>query len=126
MRHAMMILELHHVQLAMPEGREAEARDFYVGLLGLTEMEKPEELRSRGGAWFEAGGVRIHLGVETPFSPAKKAHPAFRVLSLERTLAVLEARDVRFRKDIDLPGIKRVYVNDPFGNRIELLETDTC
>ena len=118
-----MILELHQVQLAMPEGREAEARDFYTGTLGLTEMEKPEELRSRGGAWFEAGGVRIHLGVETPFSAAKKAHPALRVLSLERTLAVLEAHDVQFSKDIDLPGIRQVYVNDPFGNRIELLET---
>ena len=79
--YAVMILELHHVQLAMPEGREAEARDFYIGTLGLTEIEKPEELRSRGGAWFEAGGVRIHLGVEKPFSAAKKAHPALRVLS---------------------------------------------
>lgn len=117
-----MILELHHVQLAMPEGEEQAARDFYVSVLGLQEVEKPEALRSRGGVWFELGETRVHLGVETPFIPAKKAHPAFRVKSLDEAIAVLKSYDVEFRPDIGLPGIKRIYVNDPFGNRIELLE----
>lgn len=117
-----MILELHHIQLAMPEGREQDAREFYGNVLGLREVDKPEELRSRGGAWFEGGSIRVHLGVESPFAPAKKAHPAFRVESLERAVAALRSNGLEFRPDIDLPGIKRIYVNDPFGNRIELLE----
>lgn len=117
-----MILELHHIQLAMPEGREEEARAFYGGVLALREVGKPEELRARGGAWFESGTVKVHLGVETPFSPAKKAHPAFRVENLEQAIAVLRLNGLAFRPDIDLPGIRRIYVEDPFGNRIELLE----
>ncbi len=117
-----MILELHHVQLAMPEGREGDARRFYVDVLGLTEVDKPGELRSRGGAWFERGNVRIHLGVETPFSAARKAHPALRVQSLERAIAVLDDHAVPFRRDVDVPGIRRINVDDPFGNRLELLE----
>jgi len=117
-----MILELHHIQLAMPEGREEEARAFYGGVLGLREVDKPEALRSRGGAWFESGTIKVHLGVETPFSPARKAHPAFRVEKLEQTIATLRLNGLAVRPDVDLPGIKRIYVDDPFGNRIELLE----
>lgn len=117
-----MILELHHIQLAMPEGREQDARSFYGGVLGLREVDKPEELRSRGGVWFESGRIGLHLGVETPFSPAKKAHPAFRVDNLARAMAVLQANGLAFRPDVDLPGIKRIYIDDPFGNRIELVE----
>lgn len=117
-----MIVELHHIQLAMPEGREQEARAFYGGVLGLRETDKPEELRARGGVWFESGTIRVHLGVETPFSPARKAHPAFRVKSLDQTIATLRQNGLAVRPDVDLPGIRRVYVDDPFGNRIELLE----
>jgi len=117
-----MILELHHIQLAMPEGEEQAARDFYCGILGLREVEKPEALRSRGGAWFESGSIRVHIGVETPFAPARKAHPAFRVEKLDRAIAALQSSHLEYRSDIDLPGIKRIYVDDPFGNRIELLE----
>lgn len=117
-----MILDLHHIQLAMPEGREQDAREFYRDVLGLREVDKPEALRSRGGAWFESDVVRVHLGVETPFVPARKAHPAFRVENLERAMAALQSKGLAFRADIDLPGIKRIYVDDPFGNRIELLE----
>lgn len=118
-----MILELHHIQLAMPEGEEARARHFYGHVLGLSEVEKPQELRARGGAWFEAGSVRVHLGVERPFSAAKKAHPALRVHSLDQAIEILKQHEVEYTKDIDLPGMRRIYVNDPFGNRIELLET---
>lgn len=117
-----MILALHHLQLAMPKGGEAQARGFYAETLGLTEVEKPEPLRARGGVWFESGSVRLHLGVETPFLPAKKAHPAFQVSSLAVAVAALDAAGLPWRPDIDLPGLKRLYTEDPFGNRIELLE----
>jgi catechol 2,3-dioxygenase-like lactoylglutathione lyase family enzyme len=117
-----MILDLHHVQLAMPEGGEELARTFYSGILSLQEVEKPAQLRMRGGAWFESGYVRVHLGVEKPFTAAQKAHPAFRVSSLEDTILLLVAQGIEIRRDIDLPDMKRVYVSDPFGNRIELLE----
>ena len=119
-----MIAALHHVQLAMPEGREAEARAFYEGLLGLAEVEKPAVLAGRGGAWFEAGTVRVHLGVETPFAPALKAHPAFEVPDLDAVRARLEGAGVRCTADERLPGFRRFYAADPFGNRIELLAAD--
>lgn len=120
-----MIEELHHIQIAMPIGKEDDARDFYSGVLGFSEVEKPNELRGRGGVWFQSQNVRLHLGVEELFVPAKKAHPGFRVGSLENAVARLEAAGVEFRTDIDLPDIKRVYVSDPFANRIELLEVNT-
>jgi catechol 2,3-dioxygenase-like lactoylglutathione lyase family enzyme len=117
-----MILELHHLQIAMPKGGEAAAREFYGTVLGLQEVEKPEVLRGRGGLWFEAGAVRIHLGIEEPFVAAKKAHPGLRVASLAEAEAWLQARAVPFRRDQDLPDMRRVHVEDPFGNRLELLE----
>ncbi|WP_299908137.1 VOC family protein [uncultured Paracoccus sp.] len=116
------IRDLHHVQLAMPAGGEDLARDFYAGVLGLTEVPKPEALQGRGGVWFETGAVRLHLGVEQPFAPARKAHPALRVSSLDEAKAALQAQGLEFRSEIDPPGINRIYVDDPFGNRIELLE----
>lgn len=117
-----MIEELHHIQIAMPKGREGDARKFYCGVLGFSEVEKPNALRGRGGVWFQCQNVRFHLGVEEPFVPALKAHPGFRVNSLETTVAHLKAAGVDVRTDIDLPDIKRIYISDPFGNRIELLE----
>jgi catechol 2,3-dioxygenase-like lactoylglutathione lyase family enzyme len=117
-----MILALHHVQLAMPTGAEEEARAFYIDALGFAEAEKPAVLQGRGGVWFVCEGAEVHLGVEEPFSPAKKAHPAFQVASLDRAIAHLQALHVDYRHDVDLPTIRRVYVDDPFGNRIELLE----
>lgn len=120
-----MIEALHHVQLAMPEGREAEARAFYAGVLGLTEVPKPAALRGRGGAWFERGAVRVHLGVERPFLPARKAHPAFAVGDLGAARARLEAAGVRCAAEERLPGLRRLYVADPFGNRIEIVDART-
>ncbi|RLJ60279.1 catechol 2,3-dioxygenase-like lactoylglutathione lyase family enzyme [Litoreibacter meonggei] len=117
-----MIEGLHHIQLAMPTGCEDEAREFYCGVLHFTETPKPEMLLGRGGVWFEAGQVRVHLGVETPFTPAKKAHPGFQVASLDAVIQHLKTHGIEPRTDTDLPDIRRVYVNDPFGNRIELLE----
>ena len=117
------ILEIEHVQLAMPAGREAEARAFYFGLLGLPEVAKPSALAKRGGAWFETGTVKIHLGVEVDFRPARKAHPALLVRELRPLVERLRAAGVDVVED-PLDGYLRVYVSDPFGNRIELMERE--
>ena len=117
-----MVEALHHIQLAMPTGGEDAARAFYCGILHFTEVPKPKALQGRGGVWFEAGQVRLHLGVEIPFTPAKKAHPGFQVASLAAITQHLQVHSVETRTNKDLPDIKRVYVSDPFGNRIELLE----
>jgi catechol 2,3-dioxygenase-like lactoylglutathione lyase family enzyme len=119
----MKILSIDHVQLAMPAEKEETARGFYVELLGFTEVPKPPELAKRGGAWFQSGNVQLHLGVETDFRPARKAHPAFLVDQLESLLAA--ARDAGYEIDTSQPpleGYQRAHIFDPFGNRIELME----
>ena len=121
----MELILLHHIQLAMPEGGEEQARIFYKGVLGISEVEKPEHLRSRGGVWFEVGDIRVHLGVEKNFVPAKKAHPAFLVKSLNNLVNKLVNAGFPVVRDQPLEGYDRVYVDDPFGNRIELLQ-DLC
>jgi catechol 2,3-dioxygenase-like lactoylglutathione lyase family enzyme len=113
---------LDHVQLAMPAGKETLAREFYSGLLGLAEVRKPANLAKRGGAWFESGTLRVHLGVEADFRPAKKAHPAFLVQHLASLVQHLQRAGVAVATDEPLDGFSRIYVSDPFGNRIELLE----
>jgi catechol 2,3-dioxygenase-like lactoylglutathione lyase family enzyme len=118
----MKITALDHIQLAMPAGREAEARDFYEGVLGIPEVQKPPNLVKRGGCWFERGMVKIHLGIETDFRPARKAHPALLVEDLQALRSTMEAAGFLCRTDEPLAGYDRVYVDDPFGNRIELLE----
>jgi len=119
----MTLLRLDHVQLAMPEGREAEARRFYAGVFGLREVAKPSELAARGGAWFEGGeGLRLHLGVERDFRPARKAHPAFVVRGLPGLAARLRAAGFATMEDVPIEGCDRLFTHDPFGNRIELLE----
>jgi catechol 2,3-dioxygenase-like lactoylglutathione lyase family enzyme len=115
------ITALDHVQLAMPPGREAEAEAFYCGILGLEVRPKPEPLASRGGRWFAHGSVQVHLGVEEDFRPARKAHPALRVDRLDELIERLEEAAVSWRRDSDLPGVQRIYADDPFGNRIELI-----
>ena len=119
----MPIVGLDHVQLAMPPGREDDARRFYAGLLGIPEVPKPEPLASRGGAWFELGSVKLHLGIEADFRPAKKAHPALVVRDLRSLVARLRDVGVEVVDDAQL-GYFRVFVADPFGNRIELMEPD--
>jgi catechol 2,3-dioxygenase-like lactoylglutathione lyase family enzyme len=119
----MSILKIDHVQLAMPAGQEDRARGFYVGLLGIPEVAKPAILASRGGVWFENEGVKVHLGVDVNFVPARKAHPALLVRGLGELVRRLRAAGVEVIDDELLPGYDRVYVADPFGNRLELMET---
>lgn len=106
----------------MPAGQEASARGFYAGLLGIPEQPKPAHLAARGGCWFESSTVRIHLGVDADFRPARKAHPALLVDDLRSLVARLAMAGVPVVDDEPLPGYDRVYVDDPFGNRIELME----
>jgi catechol 2,3-dioxygenase-like lactoylglutathione lyase family enzyme len=116
-----LLSALDHVQLAMPAGGEEAARGFYGALLGLTEVPKPPLLAARGGVWFESGPVRLHLGVEAEFRPARKAHPAFRVRDLEALRRRLEAAGCAIQDDDALPGERRFYAADPFGNRLEFM-----
>jgi catechol 2,3-dioxygenase-like lactoylglutathione lyase family enzyme len=109
--------ELDHVQVAAPPGCEDEARAFYGELLGLPEIEKPEPLRGRGGVWFE----HLHVGVEEDFAPARKAHPALRVNDIDALAERLSAAGRRVDWDEALPGVRRFYTADPWGNRVELL-----
>ena len=118
----MPITAIDHIQLAMPQGEEDSARAFYVGLLGFVELPKPAQLAGRGGAWFESGAVRLHLGVETDFRPARKAHPAFLVDDLPALLSRLEADGFSINRDVPLDGYDRAHIADPFGNRIELMQ----
>jgi catechol 2,3-dioxygenase-like lactoylglutathione lyase family enzyme len=116
-----VLSHLHHVQLAMPAGREDEARGFFVDVLGMTEVEKPPVLAARGGAWFRAGDVEIHLGVEDPFAPARKAHPGLVVADLDDAARRVATTGQDVTWDADFPGFRRFYAHDPFGNRLEFL-----
>jgi len=117
------VVGLHHIQLAMPLGEEDAAEKFYGYLLGLEQISKPPELAPRGGVWFKGREVELHLGVEDVFRPAFKAHPALMVDGLEHLLARLDAAGIRVVEDeVQLEGFHRVFIRDPFGNRIELIE----
>src|SRR5690349_5241684 len=118
----MTIVGVDHVQLAMPAGGEAQARAFYGGLLGLPEKAKPPHLARRAGVWFESDLVKVHLGVDADFRPAQKAHPGLLVSGLRALVARLEAAGMQVSADEPLAGYERVYANDPFGNRLELME----
>ena len=115
------MLTLDHIQLAMPEGQEEDARRFYGEVLGLEELEKPDLLKSKGGVWFRLGAHQLHLGVETPFSPARKAHPAFRVEDLDGLAKKLEDAEFSLTWDDRIPGVRRFHTHDVFGNRLEFL-----
>ena len=115
---------IDHVQLAAPEGSEERARTFFADLLGWSEIPKPESLRKRGGVWFQCGAHQVHIGVQKDFIPATKAHPAFHVRHLDALRRKLIQHNVQVIDD-DLrndEGVRRFYVNDPFGNRLEFLE----
>ena len=113
---------IHHVQLAMPQGGEQDAVDFYTGLLGFTQIPKPAHLQARGGCWFQLEQIQFHLGVEEPFTPARKAHPALTVTDLPALQERLEQAEVEIVWDTQLDGHRRFYTHDCFGNRLELIE----
>lgn len=118
----MSIVRIDHVQLAMPPGGEVEAVAFYDALLGIPRVAKPPHLEARGGCWFEDGDLKLHLGVEADFRPARTAHPALVVEDLPSLVQRLAGHGVAVRGDEPLDGYERVYVDDPFGNRLELME----
>ncbi|HSD79559.1 MAG TPA: VOC family protein [Solirubrobacteraceae bacterium] len=124
----MRVLGIDHVQLAAPPGCEDEARRFYGDLLGLPELDKPAPLAARGGVWFALGAEQLHIGVESPFAPARKAHPALRVAAgdLDALAGRLAAAGAPVRWDDDLPGVRRFHTDDPWGNRLELLAADAA
>ncbi len=115
------VVGLDHVQLAMPAGREDDAEAFYSGLLGFERLAKPEPLAARGGCWFARGAVAVHLGVDPDFRPARKAHPALVVRDLGALVEVLRRAGVEVRPNEERPPGRGAYVDDPFGNRIELM-----
>jgi catechol 2,3-dioxygenase-like lactoylglutathione lyase family enzyme len=115
---------IDHVQVAAPPGCEEPARRFYGELLGLPELAKPAVLEARGGCWFACGQLQLHVGVSDPFTPATKAHPALRIrdaATLESLVERLAAAGFPARRDVELPGLARAFVDDPFGNRVELV-----
>jgi catechol 2,3-dioxygenase-like lactoylglutathione lyase family enzyme len=125
LRHLYLIMRIYgldHIQMAIPPGSEDQARGFYIGVLGLSEVPKPAHLVSRGGVWLTGGTLNLHLGVEEDFRPALKAHPALLVEDLGDLIARCEDDGFSIRRDTPLDGYDRVYVADPFGNRIELME----
>jgi catechol 2,3-dioxygenase-like lactoylglutathione lyase family enzyme len=117
------IAHLDHFQIAAPVGCEAAAREFYGELLGMREIVKPESLRSRGGCWFQCGSQQLHIGVERDFRPAKKAHPAFSAKHLDELRQALLARGFEVRENTSIPGVRRFHTEDPWGNRLEFLES---
>ena len=118
----MRVRRLDHILLAMPAGGESDARKFYREILGIPEAMKPANLAARGGCWFEDGELKIHLGVEKNFAPARKAHPAFIVEDLAALTSALIKAGYPIAHDQPIEGYDRIFVDDPFGNRIELME----
>jgi len=121
-RVASIWMGIDHVQIAIPVGGEDEARAFYIEVLGFTEVPKPAVMSTRGGAWFESGAVKIHVGSEEAFVPARKAHPALTVRGLVSFIS-RAGLDVKWNDEIE--GVTRCHVDDPFGNRIELIEAES-
>jgi catechol 2,3-dioxygenase-like lactoylglutathione lyase family enzyme len=118
------IARIDHIQIAAPEGCETAAREFYGSILGLTEIEKPAILRARGGGWFTCGSKQLHIGVERDFKPARKAHPAFAVTDFEKLRRTFLQHGIPVVEDENLPGTRRFYAQDLWGNRLEFVEID--
>ena len=118
------VKRLDHVQVCVPRGADERAREFYGGLLGLEEIEKPEVLRAGGGMWYNVADIQLHVGVEDTVAPSKR-HPAFEVEDIAGVRDYLEQNGVRTRDEPQLPGVARFSFFDPFGNRIELMERES-
>lgn len=119
------IIRLHHAQITIPRGSEDAARDFYVGMLGLTEIPKPDNLRQRGGLWLAVGDLQLHIGVEDGIDrSATKAHLAWQVDDLNGWRERLNRHGIVIAESVPIPGFERYEFRDPFGNRIELIQPD--
>lgn len=118
----MKITRLDHVQLAMPPGGEEEAREFYGRILNLRELEKPAQLQANGGCWFAGDSIELHLGIQADFVPARKAHPGLRVADLDTARNHLQAEGVPITADKSGVKMRRFYIHDPFGNRLEIMQ----
>jgi catechol 2,3-dioxygenase-like lactoylglutathione lyase family enzyme len=118
-----VFLTLDHVQIAAPDGCESTAREFYGALLGLAELERPTALQNQGGLWFACGALQVHIGVDPDFRPARKAHVAFRVEDLDSLQARFRVAGCEIVEDSLLPGVRRFFSYDPWGNRLEFVET---
>jgi catechol 2,3-dioxygenase-like lactoylglutathione lyase family enzyme len=118
-------MRIHHVQLLCPPGSESVARAFYRGVLGFDELPKPPVLAIRGGCWFRAGGIELHVSIDPEFAPASKAHPGLLWPDLDHLADRLCAAGRPVRWDGDFPGMRRFYTDDPFGNRLEFLSPAT-
>lgn len=119
----MMIRGVHHVQITVPKGAEAAAREFYCDLLGFREIEKPDSLKGRGGLWVQLGAVQVHIGTEEGVDRrATKAHIAYEVDDAAGWLARLQARGIEIADSIPIPGYQRFEFRDPFGNRVEFIQ----
>jgi catechol 2,3-dioxygenase-like lactoylglutathione lyase family enzyme len=116
----MTVTGIDHVQVAAPAGCESAARAFYGGILGMRELPKPEAIRGRGGCWFRAGTQELHVGVEEPFVPARKAHPGLAVSDLDAIRARFRDAAIEYEDDSKISNVDRLFVFDPFGNRLEL------
>jgi catechol 2,3-dioxygenase-like lactoylglutathione lyase family enzyme len=117
-------MRLHHVQVSCPSGGEAAARAFYGDVLGLPEVAKPPVLAARGGVWFRDAGVELHVGVEAPFTPTGKAHPALLVDDIDALARVVKAAGYPVDWDDDFPGYRRFHTRDGHGNRVEILSDE--
>ncbi len=113
---------IDHVQVAIPVGGEPAAEAFYGDLLGFQQLTKPEALAGRGGCWFQAGSVQLHVGADSSFVAAKKAHPAFLFEGLDELVAALVEAGHEVRTGATIDGVTQIFTDDPFGNRIELIE----
>ena len=120
-----MALTLDHVQIAIPVGGEAAAQRFFGEVLELTELPKPAELAARGGCWFALGDRQLHLGIDPDFKAAKKAHVALAADDLDALEARLTAAGHLIQTDSPVGGHRRFFTEDPFGNRLELIDTGT-
>jgi catechol 2,3-dioxygenase-like lactoylglutathione lyase family enzyme len=125
MTEAGLFTALHHVLLAAPRGSEAALRNFYGAALAMKEIAKPPLLAARGGAWFRSGAVELHLGIEDDFRPARKAHPGIVVADIDAVVRRLGEHGVEVEWDDGFPGFRRCYVDDPHGNRLELLQPES-
>ncbi|MBO9130746.1 VOC family protein [Bacillus sp. 165] len=118
------VKRIHHIQICIPFGKEAEARSFYTDVLGFTEIEKPASLKENGGLWYEARNAELHIGVENMQSYNSKCHPAFEIENILAARSYLEAHGVQTKEEKPIPGIIRFSFRDPFNNRIEFLEKE--